>query len=131
MQTASAAASPNLGTNKDKNNRLSRANCPGVTKPKITTMKLPGKVCTIAGTRADGQRFRPNICPRGNAPYKIKLTNGNGSEDCVLYFQDFDDSLEFFTKLLKADYLNKNILGLTTSPASLSNKLITAFNQGD
>lgn len=121
----------NLGTNKDKNNHLSRANCPGVTKSKTTA--LAGRICTIVGTRADGQRFRPNICPRGNAPYKVKLTNGNGSEDCVLYFENYQDSVDFFTKLIKADYANKNILGIRYSAnAGAGDKLLnTAPNQGD
>lgn len=127
--TTQAAAPSNLGTNKDKNNHLSRANCPGVTKPKTTS--LSGHICTIVGTRADGQRFRPNINPRGNAPYKVKLTNGNGSEDCVLYFEDYSKCLEFFTELIKADYENKNVLGITTSPVSGSGLLTTVAGQGD
>lgn len=126
--TATATTPSNLGTNKDKNNHLSRANCPGLTKPKIS---LGAKCCTIVGTRSDGQRFRPNICPRGNAPYKVKLTNGNGSEDCVLYFEDYQKCLDFFTKLVKADYANKNILGITTSPAVGSGLLVTTVGQGD
>lgn len=108
---------------------MSRANCPGVTKPKTTS--LVGRIATIVGVRADGQRFRPNINPRGNAPYKVKLTNGNGSEDCVLYFEDYQKSIEFFTKLIKADYANKNVLGITTAPATGSGLLVTIPGQGD
>lgn len=111
-QTSTQAASgSNLGTNKDKNNHLSRA-VVGQTlgQKEIVPLMFMYK---LNGLRADSRTYNVNICPRSstNAPYKIKLTSGNGAEDCVLFFKTVGDAQAFADKVKRDDAKNKNVLG--------------------